>query len=83
MENLQEYPDFVNQIFEKLDEKVKETLVKNIIYSHVEPSGNHFHISYSLANISNQESRILSFDTVIESVKTYSNNFKLWFDKKL
>jgi hypothetical protein len=78
------YPSFVNDIFDKLDEETKNLMVKNVIMAHVEQNkDNEFEISELVQSLTNRVKTLPDIEAIIPMFDILAYIYPFWFTGKL
>lgn len=78
-----EYENFVNEIFDKIDENTKELMIKNVIMSHVEKKDEDiFEISEMAQSLTNRVKTLPDVDSVAAMLYFLAYLYPFWITQR-
>ena len=78
-----DYPSFVNDIFDKIDNETKNLIVKNVIMSHVEKKYDEFEISELAQSLTNRIPILPDIESIEIMLRLFAYLYPYWLTEKL
>lgn len=78
-----DYPSFVNDIFDKMDNETKNLIVKNVIMSHVEKKDYEFEISELAQSLTNRIKILPDIESIEIMMRLLAYVYPYWLTEKL